>query len=174
MDLKLLPTPTAMMPGDQDMVKLDARREKVRHQKGNGNGFGVTLNEMAKKGLLPTPQRQRSEQIQQEIQSGQPKGNRINSVGGKWNAPYSDCEQLEDTLRAWSRLSESSNLYRKRDWRDFPTQSPVCRGNDGLPFDVVRLTISLNKWRGGSIKGYGNAIVPQVIYEIFKAIEITN
>lgn len=54
-NLKLLPTPTAMMPGDQDMKKLDARRQAVRRRKGNGNGFGVTLNEMAKKGLLPTP-----------------------------------------------------------------------------------------------------------------------
>lgn len=59
----------------------------------------------------------------------------------------------------------------RRDWRNFPTQSPVCRGNDGLPFDVVRLTISITAWCTGSIKGYGNAIVPQVMYEIFKAIE---
>ena len=51
----LLPTPTAMMPGDQDMRKLDARRERVKQEKGNGNGFGVSLNELAKKGLLPTP-----------------------------------------------------------------------------------------------------------------------
>ena len=59
----------------------------------------------------------------------------------------------------------------RRNWRDFPTQPPVCRGNDGLPFDVVRLTISITAWCTGSIKGYGNAIVPQVMYEIFKAIE---
>lgn len=56
-------------------------------------------------------------------------------------------------------------------WRHFPTQPPVCRGNDGLPFDVERLALSFPKWRAGAIKGYGNAIVPQVMYEIFKAIE---
>lgn len=56
-------------------------------------------------------------------------------------------------------------------WRHFPTQPPVCRGNDGLPFDVERLTLPLAKWRAGAVKGYGNAIVPQVMYEIFKAIE---
>ena len=56
-------------------------------------------------------------------------------------------------------------------WRHFPTQPPVCRGNDGLPFDVERLAVSFAKWRAGAIKGYGNAIVPQVMYEIFKAIE---
>lgn len=29
----------------------------------------------------------------------------------------------------------------------------------------------ISQWRSGLIKGYGNAIVPQVINEIFKAIE---
>jgi DNA (cytosine-5)-methyltransferase 1 len=37
-------------------------------------------------------------------------------------------------------------------WQDFPTQSPVCGGNDGLPFDVDDLTISLPKWRQESIR----------------------
>ena len=56
-------------------------------------------------------------------------------------------------------------------WRNFPTQSPVCRGNDGIPFDVDSLTISFPKWRQESIKAYGNAWVPQLAYEIFRAIE---
>lgn len=38
-------------------------------------------------------------------------------------------------------------------------------------FDVDDLTIPFTKWRQESVKGYGNAIVPQVILEIFKAIE---
>lgn len=57
-------------------------------------------------------------------------------------------------------------------WQNFPSVSPVHRGNDGLPFDVDRLTISFGKWRTEALKAYGNAIVPQVMYEIFRAIEI--
>ena len=56
-------------------------------------------------------------------------------------------------------------------WGDFPSVSPVHRGNDGLPFNVDDLTLPFNKWRTESLKAYGNAIVPQVMYEIFKAIE---
>ena len=56
-------------------------------------------------------------------------------------------------------------------WRAFPTQSPVYRGNDGLPFDVDDLTISFGKWKTESLKAYGNAIVPQVMYMIFQAID---
>lgn len=56
-------------------------------------------------------------------------------------------------------------------WQNFPTISPVHRGNDGLPFDVDNLTIPFAKWRNESIKAYGNAIVPQVMYRIFQCIE---
>ena len=55
-------------------------------------------------------------------------------------------------------------------WKDFPTVSPVCGRNDGLPFDVDSLTLPFSKWRQESVKAYGNAIVPQVAYEIFQAI----
>lgn len=44
--------------------------------------------------------------------------------------------------------------------------------NDGLPFSLDDLTISPVKWRTESLKAYGNAIVPQVMYEIFRAIEL--
>ena len=57
-------------------------------------------------------------------------------------------------------------------WDGFPSVSPVHRGNDGIPFNVDDLTIPFNEWRNESIKAYGNAIVPQVMYEIFRAIEI--
>jgi DNA (cytosine-5)-methyltransferase 1 len=53
-------------------------------------------------------------------------------------------------------------------WENFPTQPPICSGDDGLPTKLDGITFS--KWRQESIKGYGNAIVPQVAYEIFKVI----
>jgi DNA (cytosine-5)-methyltransferase 1 len=54
-------------------------------------------------------------------------------------------------------------------WHNFPTQSPICTGDDGLSSRLDGITFS--KWRNESIKAGGNAIVPQVIYQIFKAIE---
>nr|DAI37409.1 MAG TPA: Cytosine specific methyltransferase [Caudoviricetes sp.] len=80
----------------------------------------------------------------------------------------------EDAISQKSQQGEcqpsGANSSQSR-WRNFPTQSPVCRGNDGIPFDVDSLTISFPKWRQESIKAYGNAWVPQVAYEIFRAIE---
>lgn len=63
-----------------------------------------------------------------------------------------------------------TELHKIENWVNFPTQSPVCIGNDGIPTGLDGITFS--KWRNESIKAYGNAIVPQVAYEIFKAIEL--
>jgi len=54
------------------------------------------------------------------------------------------------------------------DWEQWPTQSPICSGNDGVSNQLDGITFP--KWRQESIKGYGNAIVPQVAYQIFKAL----
>ena len=56
-----------------------------------------------------------------------------------------------------------------RHWEGFPTFPPVCGGDDGLPRELDGITFP--KWRKESIKAYGNAIVPQVAYQIFKAIQ---
>jgi DNA (cytosine-5)-methyltransferase 1 len=53
-------------------------------------------------------------------------------------------------------------------WNEFPTQSPICGGDDGLPTKLDGITFS--KWRNESIKGYGNAIVPQIAYQLFQII----
>jgi DNA (cytosine-5)-methyltransferase 1 len=54
-------------------------------------------------------------------------------------------------------------------WELFKTESAFCGENDGLPEKLDGITFS--KWRAESIKGYGNAIVPQVAYEIFKVLQ---
>lgn len=54
-------------------------------------------------------------------------------------------------------------------WDSFPSKPPLCGGDDGLPRELDGITFS--KWRQESIKAYGNAIVPQVAHQIFKAIQ---
>lgn len=68
------------------------------------------------------------------------------------------------------------------DFSKFPTQSPVCGGDDGfsdrLDACPVPGWLKVNKrwrfsgwWRKESIKAYGNAVVPQIPYLIFNTIE---
>lgn len=78
-----------------------------------------------------------------------------------------------------------NKISKKPNWNNFPTQSPICDGNDGFStgldfktifagIDKPRKKLTFNKWRTESIMGGGNAIVPQIAYEIFKAIVQTN
>lgn len=81
-----------------------------------------------------------------------------------------------ETVLSWGNDSRSA-------WENFPTQSPICLRNDGLPSELVRFAVSgrrgrrtlsdyqtRQRHRRESIKGAGNAIVPQVALQIFRAI----
>ena len=77
-------------------------------------------------------------------------------------------------LRLWNQANrhrepgQPDKTCPGNNWRNFPTQSPICSRNDGLSEQLDGITFS--KWRQESIKAYGNAIVPQVALQIFKAI----
>ena len=60
--------------------------------------------------------------------------------------------------------------YQRNTWDSFPSKSPICGGDDGIPRELDSITFP--KWRNESIKAYGNAIVPQVAFQIFKTIEL--
>lgn len=97
-------------------------------------------------------------------------------ISEKWDSSDTTGERMERNRT--DRLQESGTPIREglfgRDhagsyWAEWPTQSPICSGNDGFPGGLVG--ISFSKWREQSIKALGNAIVPQVAYELFLAIE---
>ena len=55
-------------------------------------------------------------------------------------------------------------------WENFPTTQPtICAGDDGVSSRLDGITFS--KWRNESIKAAGNAVVPQVVFQIFQAIQ---
>lgn len=112
----------------------------------------TNLGALRKKRTLANSLRLRSNQVHQKVQFQVADGTKPYSIGMQRNVTNTSSQE-------------------KNFWKDFPTQSPVCRGNDGIPFNVDRLTISFPRWRQESIKAYGNAWVPQVAYEIFRAIE---
>jgi len=77
-----------------------------------------------------------------------------------------------------SKIPNATNTYYNRlqerkfdgkSWDQFPTQSPICGGDDGISTKLDGITFP--KWRNESIKAYGNAVCPQVVLQIFKAIE---
>lgn len=58
----------------------------------------------------------------------------------------------------------------QHNWENFPTESPICHGDDGVSPRLDGITFS--KWRRESIKAGGNAVVPQIALQIFRSIEM--
>lgn len=130
------------------------------------------------------PQCPGSGQICKEVQPEQSDGHRFDSNGNKRNVTHPSSEGLS-TLRFPTSIEKKrrenedgcsvqppGNVRRTsfaERWKNFPTQSPICSRDDGISTRLDGITFS--KWRQESIKAYGNAIVPQVMYEIFLAIE---
>jgi DNA (cytosine-5)-methyltransferase 1 len=114
---------------------------------------------------------------QEEIcREGSKSTNGIETDGKISNATDTNGIRLERRLHSNGREREISAYnvttfntpFSRRTWENFPTEPPICGGDDGLPTELDGITFS--KWRAESIKGYGNAIVPQVAYELFKII----
>jgi DNA (cytosine-5)-methyltransferase 1 len=112
------------------------------------------------------------------------KSNVINKNGTTRNVSNTINVRLQHSTETEQVFRETKNAERERSksslsfeangdgykskWENFPTVSPICGGNDGISQELDNITFS--KWRKESIKAYGNAIVPQVAYQIFETI----
>ena len=89
----------------------------------------------------------------------------VHAAGGEWIFTYSDCFRR---IQSDSKPESRQPAKEIPNWGQFPTQSPLCGRNDGLPTRLAGITFP--RHRRESIQAYGNAIVPQVAYQIFQAI----
>lgn len=87
-------------------------------------------------------------------------------------------QRSSEDIQSESKKPERQNSHYsgwERDWREVAASTCNVRMDDGLPREVdgISYSFSFAKWRNESIKAYGNAIVPQVAMEIFRAIKRT-
>jgi DNA (cytosine-5)-methyltransferase 1 len=79
-------------------------------------------------------------------------------------------KRLQSQTNKWKPKGQWPCMYGANNyWQNWPTQSPICSRDDGLPLQLDWITFS--KRRKESIKLYGNAIVPQIAFQLFKIIE---
>lgn len=146
----LLPTPMAVdIYHKKRTAELKSTGVKHFHSRINGekrpNGLTDYLHFV---GLLPTP----------TAQDFKPREPNSKQQGIGEFVRYKICDRGKDGER--EKMANTFHL------------SPLfTEENDGFPFNVDDFTISFKEWRDESLKAYGNAIVPQVMYRIFEAIE---
>lgn len=148
----------------------DARLEEVRRERQDGVlSVGTSADAECCGGR----------EMDDEIQPRQPNGQ--GTYGNGRQRPAADtgsrgryaCElhdgEPEKPQQAARRAQQPLGTDCPQDWwRDFPTQSPVCSRDDELSARLAGITFP--RWRAESIKALGNAMVPAVVYEIFRAI----
>jgi DNA (cytosine-5)-methyltransferase 1 len=117
------------------------------------------------------------------LQKGMEERYELNALHGNGNAAYTNVQQCKEWINEGKQENReeirTGMEYRftglggsdESGWKQFPTELPVCSRNDGIPAGLDRSTLSATKWRIESIKAFGNSAVPQVVFEIFKAIQ---
>jgi len=155
-------------------------QRNAEQSNGNGNAPDTMHN-----GLHDQPTTKDNEVGQDNIQSREQRICTFKKPCNKWDAPDTTCKGLQrrQDINQWEEYNSEgrgngtkfgaisqTNIWKSRsNFQNFPTQSPICGRNDGIPTKLDGITFP--KWRNESIKAYGNAIVPQVALEIFKTIE---
>jgi len=160
--------------------QLAGRLERLRVQ-------GDASNPKGEQGEWVQPeQREFSEQGQRELRG-------VNSAMGCGYAsnPRSSGQQKQNIPTEPTKQGFNTRGYNApgADWQNFPTQSPICNGDDGVSAGLVRYILRnggdcyteeeaekeakriISKVRAEGIKAGGNAIVHQIALQIFKAIE---
>ncbi len=163
------------------------RRQQALCRTRQRNGDGAITNTEGKQGKrMQSEQREFSEQGQRELRG-------VNSAMGCGYAsnPRGTGQQKQNIPKEPTKqeFNTGGNNAPGSDWQNFPTQSPVCNGDDGISANLVRYILRtggdcyteeeaekeakriISKVRAEGIKAGGNAIVHQVALQIFKAIE---
>lgn len=173
----LLKTPTAF---DAEVVSGKKSNPGKFGKFGAGSSFCIYPKKKAKPSANTTSER--GQQIRKQIQLTLANGKKFICDGRKRASPNSKGKRSDRYKFEQPKSSKSQSLqfrggscktcmqFEDR-WRNFPSVSPICRGDDGFPFRVDSFTIPFARWRKESLKAYGNAIVPQVIYQIFLMID---
>lgn len=118
------------------------RRKRTNEQKPLPECVGTSdAGNGVENGIVAYPDRQRCEECNASGQSGHTQGRTTQEGDAKRRIP---------------------------DWNGFPTQPPVCGGDDGFPGELAG--IAFPRWRREAVKACGNAIVPQVALQIFETI----
>lgn len=78
-------------------------------------------------------------------------------------------EEFRGVREIWARKEQLPSRFLRTIWEEFPTEPPVCTGDDGLSLELDGITVS--KWKKQTIMAAGNAIVPNIAYHIFQVID---
>lgn len=112
--------------------------------------------------------------IGNHARTGKERANELQQLTGTGFVSNTASEQSQSDDVREDRTKEQIKLGR-RDFQKsrltWPVSQPtICRGDDGVSYRLDDGRLITAKQRTNALKGLGNAVVPQVVYEIFRMI----
>jgi DNA (cytosine-5)-methyltransferase 1 len=160
----------AEVSGSGNNDEQESGGEQAEQHFGHGDVYGATTNtNIGTNRSLADDRSNAANDNEQGQETRQP--GRGGSNGNDANAVNTRLQGRQDDRSAGGSRSQRNQQPPRllcTTWDEFPTQPPIRKRDDGLSSQLVGITVS--KHRNESIKAYGNAIVPQVALQIFKAI----
>jgi DNA (cytosine-5)-methyltransferase 1 len=171
----ILPAASVNAPHKRDRIWFIAYSKSCSDSR-NSRGISNETKEEDRKRIesITSPK----QQIQLPIESNPLFGNVSNSERIGLDFGISDRQIQREEREEKERRNKFAIPFKticnrfKSNWDNFPISAPICDGDDGISYRLDGITFS--KWRNESIKAGGNAVVPQVVYQIFKAINQYN
>jgi len=159
--------------GNASNSKSSSSQGELQQRPGQGELGRRDCEELQQDATNPNRNGQYGSNSMHEINASEGREHALNDL--EQTFMYANDKGLErsENIGGFTSMREKRNKQSTRHisstWENFPTQSPICDGNDGLSARLDGITFP--KWRNESIKAGGNAIVPQVAHQIFKAIQ---
>ena len=146
------------------------KNRNAQEDKPKRNGWKCRISEVRKVGNVANST---SESSWRKHEQRQEQGE-LGGCNCKNDVANTECERGREVLHKLQSEKSNGNgthpFDEPNNWEKFPTETPICDGDDGLSSRLDAITFP--KWRTESVKGGGNAIVPQVVFQIFKAISL--
>jgi DNA (cytosine-5)-methyltransferase 1 len=176
----LIPAASKDAPHRRERIWFIAYSDGIRSGQSGDRGQAKQFNEDGKEGVVTNSElhenrysnnggsKQKEGDLRRGKESNVPDSlysdgisTNTNGIGSSWGNSEAIGEVRQE--------KQFEAQYSSKGWQSFPTTPCIRGGDDGLPYELD--SISVSKWCKESIKAYGNAVVPQVVHEIFKAIE---
>jgi DNA (cytosine-5)-methyltransferase 1 len=176
----LIPAASKDAPHRRERIWFIAYSDGIRSGQSGDRGQAKQFNEDGKEGVVTNSElhenrysnnggsKQEEGDLRRRKESNVPDSlysdgisTNTNGIGSSWGN--------SEAIGEVRQKKQFEAQYSSKGWQSFPTTPCIRGGDDGLSHELD--SISVSKWCKESIKGYGNAIVPQVAYEIFKTIE---
>lgn len=153
----VIPACAVNAPHRRDRVWIVAYTKHKRHVRGSSGSSSI------RNGVLS------NKQAGEEARCTVARCDEVNVANTSSKGLERGCKEQQGHTRQCYRNGCDKGADWSKNWLEVATE--FCGVDDGIPVELDEFKLSKSRHRVDRLKGLGNAIVPQVVYEIMKSIK---